>query len=87
MPSEFGSIEELIAERGTIRGRAPIVIEPKAAADGGVVVTHYYDTFTYKDKLGHWHSVLVDMVTSGPNPGSPSQMVSTMEILSDHVIT
>lgn len=84
MPTEFGSIEELIAERGTIRGREPI-IEPKAAADGGVAVIHHYDTVVYKDKLGHWHAVLLDTVTSGPNPGSADQMVTTIEILSDHV--
>ncbi|GAA1768094.1 hypothetical protein [Agromyces humatus] len=86
MSTEFGSIEKLIAERGTIRGREP-VIEPQAAADGGVVVIHHYDTVTYKDKLGHWHAVLLDTVTSGPNPGSASQMVHTIEILSDQVIT
>jgi hypothetical protein len=81
MASDIGSIEDLIAERGTIRGRG-LVVEPQE--DGAVTQTHHVSTLTYQDSDGHWHAVLIDTVDSGPIPGSPGP--ATIEILSDVII-
>jgi len=82
MSSDIGSIEDLIAERGTLSSRGPVV-QPQG--DGAVSTVHHVSTLTYKDSAGHWHAVLIDTVDTGPVPGTSGPV--TIEILSDVIIT
>jgi hypothetical protein len=76
------SIKDLFKDKGDLLGTGVVRGgEPEAAGDVGSL--HHVESLTYVDKAGHIHAVLLDTVTTA----SGSRLSSTIEILSDVVIT
>lgn len=77
------TIQDLLADKGTIVEPGPIIVEERRGGSADAVVTlHHPDWVTYIDSAGHVHAVLIDMVTTTTD----GQLVTTMEILDDVVV-
>ncbi|GAA1768102.1 hypothetical protein [Agromyces humatus] len=83
MPTDTNTIQDLLADKGTIAGPGPIVVdEPRGEAGDAVTTLHHPDWVTYTDAAGHVHVVLIDTVSTTTD----GQLVTTMEILDDVVV-
>jgi hypothetical protein len=86
--SNFDELQGLLGDKGRLlgtgNGNGTVILEPKPAGTDATV-SHTLEHGTYVDASGHVHAVLYDTVitTSGP----PFSSSSTIEILSDTVIT
>jgi hypothetical protein len=77
------TLQDLLADKGTLGEPGPIVDEgPRGESEAPVVTLHHPDWVTYTDSAGHVHVVHIDMVTTLAD----GRLHTTMEILDDLVV-